>query len=395
MNTQQKTLAQLNSLVIFRGILKNNVMQKLALLLKTDLSDTANAVDAYSEFVSALYNHTDNFSDYLLKAVLDDDNIYIKACCEDSEMKNALSATLEKELDILSEISMFDGEHIKSMIKYYEWIAPFNTIKHNFKAIYNARINDLAKIGYGIFAKYNVFTVKDSALIPVKHPDTQSVATLSGYEAQRTKVLNNTLALLKGEPAANVLLYGDAGTGKSSTVKAIANELFSSGLRLIEVKKNQLYQIPDIIDSLCINPLKFILFIDDLSFSTNDNDFAALKAILEGSVTSKSKNLVVYATSNRRHFVKENFADREGDEIHLGDTLQEVMSLSDRFGLKITYSRPDRDEYFSIVKHLADIYEISIPLNELKEKAEIFALHAHGRSPRAAKQFIEKLKSGG
>ncbi len=395
MNTQQKLLIQLNSLVIFRGILKNTVMQKMVNLLKTDLSDTAAAVNAYSAFVAALFKHTDNFSDYLLKAVLDDENLYIKACCESESKKAALESTLEKELDILEQISMFDAENIKSMIKYYDWLASFNVRRHNFKNIYKKRIEDLHIIGYGAFAKYNVFTVKDAKLVPVKHPDMQSISTLSGYDSERSLVMRNTTALLNGEPAANILLYGDAGTGKSSTVKAVSRELFQSGLRLIEVKKNQLYQIPDIIDDLSANPLKFILFIDDLSFSTNDNDFAALKAILEGSVTGKGKNLAVYATSNRRHFVKENFADRDGDEVHLGDTLQEVMSLSDRFGLKITFSRPDRDEYFSIVYHLASIYEIDMPKEQLREKAEVFALHAHGRSPRAAKQFIEKLKAGG
>ncbi len=395
MNSQQKILVQLNSLVIFRGILKNNVMKKMVSLLKVDLADTPKAINAYSEFVAALFKHTDNFSDYLLKAVLDDENIYIMACCEDLNKKGLLQSTLESELSILANISMFDAEHLKSMIKYYDWLASFNVTKHDFLNIYKKRIDDLHLIGFGIFAKYNVFTVKKSKLVPVKHPDTQSISTLSGYEQERNKVMQNTKALLNDEPAANVLLYGDAGTGKSSTVKAVANELFNKGLRLIEVKKNQLYQIPEIIDKLSINPLKFILFIDDLSFSSNDNDFAALKAILEGSVTGKGKNLAVYATSNRRHFVKENFADREGDEIHLGDTLQEVMSLSDRFGVKITFSRPNRDEYISIVYHLATIYEIDMPKDKLREQAEIFALHSNGRSPRAAKQFIEKLKAGG
>ena len=143
---------------------------------------------------------------------------------------------------------------------------------------------------------------------------------MPGYEREREKVIANTRALLEGKPANNVLLYGDAGTGKSSAIKAIANAFADQGLRLVEVKKNQLYQIPDLIDQLAANPLKFILFIDDLSFSSNDDNFAALKAILEGSVGGRARNIAVYATSNRRHLIKETLTDRTGDDIHEADT---------------------------------------------------------------------------
>ena len=146
-------------------------------------------------------------------------------------------------------------------------------------------------------------------------------------------------------------------------------------------------------ETLSANPLKFILFIDDLSFSTNDNDFAALKAILEGSVSSRSSNLAVYATSNRRHLVKETFSDREGDEIHLADTMQELMSLSARFGLTITFSRPDKELYCHIVQNLALLYGIEMPEAELMIKAEAHTIRNGGRSPRVAKQFIELLKA--
>ena len=167
----------------------------------------------------------------------------------------------------------------------------------------------MGKKGYGMFAKHHVFTVENGQLVPVKYPDPQKLSELPGYEQEREKVIANTRALLTGMPANNVLLYGDAGTGKSSTVKAICNEFAAEGLRLVEVKKNQLYQIPDLMDKLAANPLKFILFIDDLSFTANDDNFAALKAILEGSVGGRARNIAVYATSNRRHLIKGD-ADR-------------------------------------------------------------------------------------
>ncbi len=209
------------------------------------------------------------------------------------------------------------------------------------------------KTGYGIWAKYHVFIIKNGDIVPVKYPDTQKLSDFSGYERERSEVIDNTKALLKGEPCNNVLLYGDAGSGKSSTVKAIANEFKDDGLRLIEVKKNQLYSLPDIMDRISGNPLKFIIFIDDLSFTKNDEDFGALKAILEGSVNGRAKNIAIYATSNRRHLVKESFADRDGDDVHIQDTMQELTSLSARFGLQITFSRPDKNLYSGIVVELA------------------------------------------
>ncbi len=190
------------------------------------------------------------------------------------------------------------------------------------------------------------------------------------------------------------MLYGDAGTGKSSSVKAIANEFAADGLRLVEVKKNQLYQIPALLDSLAQNPLKFILFIDDLSFSANDDNFAALKAILEGSVGSRSQNVVVYATSNRRHLIKETLSDRSGDDIHEADTRQELMSLSARFGLTVTFQRPDKVRFEEILLDLAKQYGVQMPSDQLFIKGEAFAIRAGGRSPRVARQFIELLSAG-
>ena len=249
-------------------------------------------------------------------------------------------------------------------------------------------------LGYGIFARYHMFTVENGQLVPVKHPDPQQLEQLPGYEQERQKVIANTQALLDGKPANNVLLYGDAGTGKSSAIKAIANNFAPQGLRLVEVKKNQLYQIPDLMDALAANPLKFILFIDDLSFTSNDDNFAALKAILEGSVGGRAQNIAVYATSNRRHLIKETMTDRTGDDIHESDTRQELMSLSARFGLTVTFASPDRDRYLYIVGELAKQYGVDLDEHTLAVRSEAFAIRMGGRSARVAKQFIELCKSG-
>ena len=158
---------------------------------------------------------------------------------------------------------------------------------------------------------------------------------------------------------------------------------------MIEVKKNQLFRLPTLLEQLAENPLKFIIFIDDLSFAGNDEHFAALKATLEGSVTACAKNTVIYATSNRRHLVKETMEERSGDDIHLNDTLQELMSLSARFGMTITFQKPDKDGYLAIVKHLAKEYGLEMSEEELCTKAEGFAIRQNGRSPRTAKHFVE------
>ena len=162
----------------------------------------------------------------------------------------------------------------------------------------------------------------------------------------------------------------------------------------MEVKKNQLYLLPDLMDKLAANPLKFILFIDDLSFAANDDNFAALKAILEGSAGGRADNIAVYATSNRRHLVKETLSDRAGDDLHEADTRQELMSLSARFGLIVTFQRPDKALYSQILLQLAKQYQLPIPSDQLITRGEAFAIRAGGRSPRAARQFIEQCRAG-
>ena len=393
MNPSNLSLStRLHSLVIFRSLLQDPVVKELECLFSSSGNTPTELVDAWSGFCSQLFAHTVNWSDYLLNRITESENIYVLACCK-NDVSPTLQNCLKWELDFLQELSQFSGEEIVSQMKFDFPLPRWECSQIDFHQEYSHYLQQLSQKGYGIFAQYSFFTVKDGALCPVKYPDCQTLQELSGYERERQQVIDNTEALLKGAPAANVLLYGDAGTGKSSTVKAVAAAFAPKGLRLIEVKKSQLYQIPSLVDSLANNPLKFILFIDDLSFSTNDDDFAALKAILEGSVSGRTSNLVVYATSNRRHLIKETLSDRQGDDIHLADTMQELMSLSARFGLTITYSRPDKDAYLSIVHDLARLYEVDMEQTQLDTRAEAHAIRHGGRSPRVAKQFIQSLKT--
>ena len=395
--------ARLHGLVVFRSLLDDPVVAKLV-----DLTDRMEAgapgygpvCDAVAQFEAALFEHTTNWGSYLSAAVLEAETVCVRQAASGT-LAPALQTALDSELAFLQALCGLTLDELLAaagsatgQAQELAFLPRWETAQLDLPAAYAQRMSEVGKKGYGMFAKHHVFTVENGQLVPVKYPDPQRLSELPGYEKEREKVIANTKALLAGMPANNVLLYGDAGTGKSSAVKAIANEFAPEGLRLVEVKKNQLYQIPDLMDKLAANPLKFILFIDDLSFTANDDNFAALKAILEGSVGGRAKNIAVYATSNRRHLIKETLTDRTGDDIHEADTRQELMSLSARFGLTVTFQRPEKARFENILAELAKQHGIDMPMDQLLVKAEAFAIRAGGRSPRVAKQFIEQCEAG-
>ena len=395
--------ARLHGLVVFRSLLDDPVVAKLL-----DLTDRMEAgapgygpvCDAVAQFEAALFEHTTNWGSYLSAAVLEAETVCVRQAASGT-LAPALQTALDSELAFLQALCGLTLDELLAaagsatgQAQELAFLPRWETSSIDLPAAYAQRMSEVGKKGYGMFAKHHVFTVENGQLVPVKYPDPQRLSELPGYEKEREKVIANTKALLAGMPANNVLLYGDAGTGKSSAVKAIANEFAPEGLRLVEVKKNQLYQIPDLMDKLAANPLKFVLFIDDLSFTANDDNFAALKAILEGSVGGRAKNIAVYATSNRRHLIKETLSDRSGDDIHEADTRQELMSLSARFGLTVTFQRPEKARFEVILTELAKQHGIEMPHDQLLTKAEAFAIRAGGRSPRVAKQFIEQCAAG-
>ena len=395
--------ARLHGLVVFRSLLDDPVVAKLV-----DLTDRMEAgapgygpvCDAVAQFEAALFEHTTNWGSYLSAAVLEAETVCVRQAASGT-LAPALQTALDSELAFLQALCGLTLDELLAaagsatgQAQELAFLPRWETSGIDLPAAYAQRMSEVGKKGYGMFAKHHVFTVENGQLVPVKYPDPQRLSELPGYEKEREKVIANTKALLAGMPANNVLLYGDAGTGKSSAVKAIANEFAPEGLRLVEVKKNQLYQIPDLMDKLAANPLKFILFIDDLSFTANDDNFAALKAILEGSVGGRARNIAVYATSNRRHLIKETLTDRTGDDIHEADTRQELMSLSARFGLTVTFQRPEKARFETILEELAKQHHVDMPMDQLLVKAEAFAIRAGGRSPRVAKQFIEQCEAG-
>ncbi len=393
-NKLENLYLRLKSVSVFENVASSYVMRALSEFIESlRYADKYKTVEKYSSFIRELFRHSPSLGDYLLCEISEDENVYVKARCGSDTVPECIRECAERELTLFSEISELTPEELTGAADCGIPLPMFEVHPYNFVKEYAERMSNIHRYGYGIFARYNMFTYSDGKIIPLTSSDKISVNDLIGYEEERGEVIENTLSLIHGKAASNILLYGDAGTGKSSTVKAVANMFADEGVRLIELRRDQIICIPDILDKLHGNPLKFILFIDDLSFTENDGSLGTLKAILEGSASARSGNTVIYVTSNRRHLVKETFSDRAGDDIHRRDTMQENISLSERFGITILFSRPDKKMYFEIVKKLAAKKNIRIPETELTARADVYALKKGGYSPRAAEQFTNILST--
>jgi len=387
-------IEQLYSLTIFRNLYNSHLFKAIIDLYDCFVYNrsTQEVLNKYTALVNIVYDEGEgNLSNLILKLVNEDDNIYIRKIANGEKVNSEIEHALKRDLLILNNLANSHGRDLLgnkiTNMNLPDWEIS-NTDLHRS---YRKTIQNVNKLGYGVFAKYNVFRIKKGELYHVSNPDPQSMDELYGYEGNKKMLYDNTKAFLKGIKASNALLYGAAGTGKSSTVKAVCNSLFTEGLRLVELDPEQIAYLPDIMEELSKTPLKFIIFIDDLSFEKADEKYCILKGILEGKSSSYNSNTLIYTTSNRRHLLNESHSERLSDSIHLAETLQENMSLASRFGLTIAYLNPDKDEYINILLELLKETALNIPKEELVYGAEAFAIRKNGRSPRTAKQYIEKL----
>ena len=245
--------------------------------------------------------------------------------------------------------------------------------------------------GAGLYARYQAFLWEEGQLVPVPDPDCPRPEDLLGYELQRDQVEANTRQLMAGHPANNVLLFGDGGTGKSATVKSMLDLPGMEDLRLIEIQKENLTGLPQLMRSLGGRRQKFILFIDDLAFDQDDKTYSSLKTILEGSLERRPANVAIYATSNRRHLVRQNFSDRGSDEVDAAETISEKTALAERFGLRIPYLTMNKSGYLALVDHLAGQAGITMDREVLHAQAMTWEIRHSGRTPRVARQFIASL----
>ncbi len=253
--------------------------------------------------------------------------------------------------------------------------------------------NFYATWGVGDFGINKAFYMQDDgSLNPVSHIKDFTFEDICGYDIQKQKLISNTASFTSGGGANNVLLYGDSGTGKSTSIKAVLNMFYDKGLRMIQIQKHQFRHLSGLTEMLKRRNYRFVLYMDDLSFEDFEVEYKYLKAAIEGGLEEKPENVLIYATSNRRHLIKETFTEREGgDDIHRNESIQEKISLSDRFGLSIFYPKPAQQEYFEIVEHLAQRKGISIDRDQLIAEARKWGIAHGGYSGRTATQFIEQF----
>lgn len=400
------------SLLIYRAVLNDGIAQSFLKILQ-NLDRPEIAIVSYSEWFSGLANYRQGWRDYLLTRILTSENAFTQQIHQDNPAQ--LIEAVKHDLKILQQVYECGSQQIYELLNQntITWCDYIDNSKNTSRDVEIQQLrkqlesledwsialpeltNFYRRFGTGIFAEYRAFRWQNARLNAIANPDPIQVDSLVGYETQRDTLLQNTEFLLAGLPALHILLYGSRGSGKSSLVKSLLGQY--ENLRLIEVPKSELSALPTIVERLRDLPQKFVIFVDDLSFEEDDDAYKALKVVLEGNLTARPQNVVVYATSNRRHLIREFFDDRprprDADEVHNWDTVQEKLSFSDRFGLTLTFEPADQPTYLKIIHHLADQAQIDLDSKDLEFRALQWATRHNGRSGRTARQFIDFLKA--
>ena len=389
----------------------NNIKEKyifdsvLKAKLTNDNSDIFTAISNLVSF-STKWKLTGNlWQKYLLYTLIHNDNPYTRAIEKNQKVSGDDSLIMHDlrvyydlynlDIDFMSEIKNYTflketGSHyVRDLLNEMEIKLAENTFS-NFK---NVILSFYKTNGLSDMAIYKAFRVNDGVLIPIKHVLEITFDDLIGYDEHKRILCENTEAFINNRPYNNVLLYGDAGTGKSSSIKALINKYFDKGLRIIEVYKHQMKEISKIIDTLKSRPYYYVIYMDDLSFEENEIEYKYLKSIIEGGIEPKPNNVVIYATSNRRHLIKETFKDNGDifDDLHRNETEAEKLSLAYRFGIKIYYSSLSPKEFKDMVVELARRNEINIDIEILLREANIFEMNNGTLSGRCATQFINYI----
>ena len=356
----------------------------------------------------------DAWQSYLVGRMLDDENAFSLGA-ERGTVGPSVLRQAGRDLVTLREMFAWDAEALLGGVEaavpaltdmWVAWSDPApeeDSPRHNiarklsaaedWEACVPLLADHFARHGAGPFGRHRVFQWRGGKLGAVLRPDPVRLEGLISYEREREPLVLNTERFLSGLPAHHALLYGPPGTGKSSTVKAVLNEYAAAGLRLVEVKKEDLADLGGVLEDLRGRGPRFVVYVDDLSFEEHEVEYKALKALLEGSVEDPPENVRVYATSNRRNLIRESFSDREDDDVHAHDTMQEKLSLAARFGLRLTFPSPNQSRYLEIVSGIARDRGLKIPPETLRERALLWDRWHAGRSGRTARQLVDELQA--
>jgi hypothetical protein len=403
------SLREVKELILFKKLKESPFVGDLLLnIAQKDRSAFNNQLYQLIDFAEANQLTGDILQSYLKFLLISDENPFTQAAEKNVlTVESSLYQLAYKELTLINKLLK---------IKLADLLDYFNQSEFNFLTNYspqkskNNRIdyNEIIKVdssvteqliqlnqffyqsGVGILNQSSAFYWQNNNLQKINNPDQISFKQLISYSKQQQLLIENTQNFLSDKRAHNVLLYGDSGTGKSSSVKALLNKFASQGLRLVEINNQQIKELPVILKLLSQRGLYFIIFMDDLSFEEFETDYKYLKAIMEGGIEARPQNVLFYATSNRRHLVREKWQDRQS-EVHKNDILNEKLSLAERFGLTIMFNTPEQEKYLEIVHELAQQEEIELTAELLDKKALRWSKWNNGRSGRSARQFIDQL----
>jgi len=424
-------LVRARGIAALRGVLDSPVARDLLALLgllRTESPDPGSVAEVFGRLWEGLaledeHLLPDAWRSHLVSRMLDEENPFSLGA-EKGEMSPVVLGQARRDLRTLRELFALDAGVLLGMVEsavpdlagvWVGWTNPEpaeESPRHavarklseaeDWGACAELLAGHYARYGAGPFGHHEAFHWRDGRLQAASRPDPVRLADLVAYEREREPLLKNTERFLAGLPAHHALLYGLPGTGKSSTVKAILNEYADDGLRMVEVTKDDLAELPRVLEALRGRGPRFVLFVDDLSFEEHEIEYKALKAMLEGSVEEPPENVRLYATSNRRNLIRESFSDRgdgvvgpgsAGDDVHARDTMQEKLSLAARFGLRVTFPAPDQSRYLEIVAGLARERGIEVPAEDLRERALLWDRWHAGRSGRTARQFVDELEA--
>lgn len=425
---------KINQLVLYRSLMDDEILQKMTFLMENiddlefapeDLQDILlNAASGILEIADKHGFYGNLWHIYITYLLANCENSYSKACEIKGEVDGSINQVVLGDFGAIMELFLLDIAELGNELNVpiMAVLADYEAISHTkkfFNPVVRTRICELAteledvdtasdfkdtvskfygEYGVGKLGLHKAFRIAEHAdgtadIQPITNITPVELDDLIGYESPKKRLIDNTEAFVNGKVANNCLLFGDAGTGKSTCIKAILNKYYDQGLRIIEVYKHQFKSLNDIIGQVKNRNYKFIIYMDDLSFEEFEIEYKYLKAVIEGGLEKKPENVLIYATSNRRHLVREEFADKEGrrDALHASDTVQEKLSLSARFGVSIYFDGPSKKEYQEIVKALAVKNGIDMPEEELLLKANKWEMVRGGRSGRIAQQFIDYL----